>query len=181
MFAPLFVLLLVVPIVELAIIVRVARVIDVGPTLLLLIGISLLGAMLLKREGLAAWRRVQATMAEGRVPTTELADGALILFGGALLLTPGFLTDAVGFLCVLPPTRATMRGGFRKLLGFWTIKRFGPAGYMGSRVYRGHVTRSRRRGGPGPDVRADDPRGPSAPPAPSLHPPPGEDDSPDTG
>lgn len=182
MFAPLLVLLLVVPIVELAIIVRVARVIDLGPTVLLLIAVSVLGAVLLKREGLAAWRRLQNTMAEGRMPTTELADGALILFGGALLLTPGFLTDAVGFLCVLPPTRATMKGAFRRLLGFLTVRRLGPAGYGGARIYRGHVTRSRR----GPDVSRGDaappgPRNLTDPSSPSARPPPDEDDSPDRG
>ncbi len=182
MFAPLLVLLLVVPILELAIIVRVARAIDIGPTLLLLIAVSVAGAILLKREGLAAWRRLQRTIAEGRMPTTEIADGALILFGGALLLTPGFLTDAIGFLCILPPTRATMKGGFRKLLAFWTMKRFGAAGYAGGRVYRGHVARSRRRYDAPPEQveagEATDPRGPSSP---SSRPPPDEGGSPDTG
>jgi UPF0716 family protein affecting phage T7 exclusion len=149
MFAPLLLLLIVVPIVELALIVRVARVIETGPTLLLLIGISFFGAWLLKKEGMAAWRRAQRAMAEGRMPTKEVADGALILFGGALLLTPGFLTDAIGFLCVIPVTRVTMKGAFRKLLGFFALKRFGMVGHVGQRVYNGRVVKSRRNPPPG--------------------------------
>jgi UPF0716 protein FxsA len=76
------------------------------PTLILLLVVSVAGAWLAKREGLAAWARFQRAMAEGRVPTVEVADGAMILLAGALLLTPGFLTDVAGVLLLLPPTRA---------------------------------------------------------------------------
>jgi UPF0716 protein FxsA len=145
MFAPLLLLLLIVPIVELALIVQVAEVINIGPTLVLLIAISIFGAWLLKREGLAAWSRARLALAEGRMPGKEVADGALILFGGALLLTPGFFTDAVGFLCVIPATRVTMKGAFRRLLGVAMLKRMGPAGYVGTKVYQ---SRAKRRGGP---------------------------------
>jgi UPF0716 family protein affecting phage T7 exclusion len=79
------------------------------PTLVLLLGISIAGAWLAKREGLAAWRRFQLAVAESRVPTVEVADGAMVLLAGALLLTPGFLTDVVGLLLLLPPTRAALR------------------------------------------------------------------------
>jgi len=100
---------IVVPLAELAVIIAVGDLIGLLPTLLLLLVVSAVGAWLSKREGLAAWRRFQLALAEGRVPTVEVADGAMILLAGALLLTPGFLTDVVGILLLLPPTRATAR------------------------------------------------------------------------
>ena len=100
---------IVVPLAELAVIIAVGDLIGLLPTLLLLLVVSAAGAWLSKREGLAAWRRFQLALAEGRVPTVEVADGAMILLAGALLLTPGFLTDVVGVLLLLPPTRATAR------------------------------------------------------------------------
>jgi UPF0716 protein FxsA len=150
----LFVLLIVIPIAELYFIVQVGQSIGILPTLLLLIAMSVIGAQLLKREGMATWRRLQEAMRQGRVPTREATDGALILFGGALLLTPGFLTDIVGLIFVLPPTRAMVKGGFRKLLGAWAIKRMGPAGYVAGRVYDTKVTRTKQeRGGATPGSR----------------------------
>ena len=100
---------IVVPLAELAVIIAVGDLIGLLPTLLLLLVVSAAGAWLSKREGLAAWRRFQLALADGRVPTVEVADGAMILLAGALLLTPGFLTDVVGILLLLPPTRATAR------------------------------------------------------------------------
>jgi UPF0716 protein FxsA len=100
---------IVVPLAELAVIIAVGDLIGLLPTLLLLLLVSAAGAWLSKREGLAAWRRFQLALADGRVPTVEVADGAMILLAGALLLTPGFLTDVVGILLLLPPTRATAR------------------------------------------------------------------------
>ncbi|HEU4398661.1 MAG TPA: FxsA family protein [Actinomycetota bacterium] len=98
-----------VPLAELAVIIAVGNALGLLPTLVLLLAISVVGAWLAKREGLAAWRRFQLAVAEGRVPTVEVADGAMVLLAGALLLTPGFLTDVVGVLLLLPPTRATLR------------------------------------------------------------------------
>ncbi|HEX9682266.1 MAG TPA: FxsA family protein [Acidimicrobiales bacterium] len=100
---------LVVPIVELAVVVRVADSIGLGDTILLLIGISLVGAWLVKREGIGAWNRAQAAAAQGRIPDRELVDGVMILVGGAFLLTPGFVTDGVGLALLLPPVRAGLR------------------------------------------------------------------------
>lgn len=136
----LFVVLLAVPIVELAVVVQVAEEIGVLETVALLVLVSVAGAWLLKQQGLATWRSLQATMARGEVPTKEATDGALILFGGALLLTPGFVTDAVGILLLLPPTRAAVKGAFRKLFAGWALRRSGGAG----RVYSATVTRVRR-------------------------------------
>ncbi len=139
--APLiFLLLLAMPVVELAVIVQVAEEIGVLETLAVLVAISVAGAWLLKQQGLATWRSLQATTARGQVPTKEATDGALILFGGALLLTPGFVTDAFGLVLLLPPTRALVKSSFRKLFARWAIKRAGPAG----KVYSATVTRVRR-------------------------------------
>ena len=98
-----------VPLAELAVLIAVGDFIGLLPTLVLLLVVSVVGAWLSKREGLAAWRRFQLALADGRVPTVEVADGAMILLAGALLLTPGFLTDVVGILLLLPPTRALVR------------------------------------------------------------------------
>src|SRR5215216_5230264 len=98
-----------VPLAELAVLIAVGDWIGLAPTLILLLVVSVAGAWLAKREGLAAWARFQRALAENRMPTVEVADGAMILLAGALLLTPGFLTDVVGVLLLLPPTRAMAR------------------------------------------------------------------------
>jgi UPF0716 protein FxsA len=108
----LFVLLalfVVVPIVELAAILRVGAWIGFWPTLALLVLDSVLGAMLMRSQGRAAWGRFNATLAAGRPPAREVLDGVLVIFGGALLLTPGFVTDVVGIALLAPPTRALVR------------------------------------------------------------------------
>ncbi|MEM6782372.1 MAG: FxsA family protein [Bacteroidota bacterium] len=109
LFGRLLLLFLIVPIVELFLLVWLGDRIGLGPTLLLIVATALLGSFLAQREGLAAWRRFQARVAEGGLPGKELSDGLIILMAGALLLTPGVLTDVVGFLGLLPPTRALIR------------------------------------------------------------------------
>ena len=98
-----------VPIAEIAVIIQVGEAIGVWWTIALLIADSVLGSMLMRSQGRAAWRRFNAAVAEGRPPAREVLDGVLVIFGGALLLTPGFLTDVVGVLFLLPPTRAVLR------------------------------------------------------------------------
>lgn len=110
--AVLVVLFLVVPFVELFVLLQVGQVIGVVPTVLILIVVSVIGGWLMKREGVGVWRRMNEQVRSGRVPGRELADAALILFGGALLLTPGFLTDFLGVALLLPPTRAVVRAEF---------------------------------------------------------------------
>jgi UPF0716 protein FxsA len=144
----LFVLLLVLPIAELWVLVQVADVIGVVPSLLLLLAVSITGAWLLKREGLATWRRLQQTIARGGVPAQEVTDGALIMLGGALLLTPGFLTDVVGLLLVLPFTRVFVKSTFRRFIAGIATKRFGAAAYAGragKRVYDARVVKNKSR------------------------------------
>lgn len=137
--AVLLVAFVVVPLAELWVIFRVGDMIGLLPTLIILLSVSLVGAWLVKREGRAAWQRFRASLGT-RLPAVEVVDGALVLIGGTLLLTPGFLTDAVGLLLVLPPTRAlvnrTVRRRARKTFGL------GPA--------------DRRRAAPPPRA-ADDP------------------------
>ncbi|HEX2058267.1 MAG TPA: FxsA family protein [Actinomycetota bacterium] len=171
--ALLFFALLALPIIELAVIVQVAEQIGVFETLALLVLVSVAGAWLLKQQGLATWRSLQETMARGEVPTREATDGALILFGGALLLTPGFVTDAVGILLLLAPTRAAVKGAFRKLFSVWAGRRTGAAGD----VYSATVTRVRR------SPRRDAPATSSGSPGrlPGEDPPAGEGGSPGRG
>jgi UPF0716 protein FxsA len=114
----LFLAFLVVPVLEIWLLIQVGSVIGGWQTVGLLIADSLLGAWLVRREGRRAWRSLQEALREGRMPDRELADGGLVLVGGALLLTPGFLTDVFGFLCVLPFTRPMMRR-----LGVWFFDR----------------------------------------------------------
>lgn len=133
-----FVLFIVMPIVELFIIVQVAGAIGVVETIGLLILISVVGTWLLKQQGLAAWRRFSRTLQEGRMPTDEITDGALIMFGGALLLTPGFLTDVLGLSLLFPPTRAVVRRTARRSVESRM------AGGTGKRVHDARVVRVER-------------------------------------
>src|ERR671933_410512 len=103
-------LFIVVPIVELFVIIQVGEAIGVLPTIALLIADSVLGSMLLRSQGRAAWRRFNEALSAGRPPAREVLDGGLVIFGGALLLTPGFVTDVLGLVLLVPPTRAVVRG-----------------------------------------------------------------------
>ncbi len=109
-----------VPILELYVIVKVGGLIGVLPTLVLLFAMSVLGATLLRHQGRGAWQRFNAALAARRFPGREVADGLMITVGGVLLLTPGFITDAVGLLLLLPPTRALAR----RLLQAYVARRF---------------------------------------------------------
>jgi UPF0716 protein FxsA len=108
----LLILFILVPIAELYVIIQVGEAIGVLPTIALLIADSILGSLLLRAQGRAAWRRFNAAVSEGRVPTREVLDGVLVIAGGLLMLVPGFLSDIVGALFLLPPTRAVIRRVF---------------------------------------------------------------------
>ena len=109
MLVPLLILFIVVPIAELAVIIQVGQAIGVWWTIAILIADSVLGSVLMRSQGRAAWRNFNLATREGRVPAREALDGVLVVFGGALLLTPGFLTDILGLGLLLPPTRAVVR------------------------------------------------------------------------
>jgi UPF0716 protein FxsA len=102
-------LLVVLPVAELTLIVRVAGSIGVLDTFALLVLSCLIGVWLAKRAGLGVLRRMRQAQAEGRVPDREVADGALVLLGGMLLLFPGFISDVMGLVLLFPPTRAGIR------------------------------------------------------------------------
>src|ERR687885_2604042 len=106
MLAALVLLFILVPIAELAVIIQVGQVIGVVPTIAILIADSVLGSALMRSQGRAAWRRFNEAVAAGRPPAREVIDGVLVIFGGALLLTPGFITDVLGIVLLLPPSRA---------------------------------------------------------------------------
>ncbi|KAB0679337.1 FxsA family protein [Aureimonas leprariae] len=103
------ILLLVVPILEIAAFILVGREIGLLPTLGIVVVSAVVGALLLRRQGLGALRRIQGEIAAGRVPGRELADGVLIVAAGILLLTPGLVTDVVGYLLFVPAVRAFIR------------------------------------------------------------------------
>jgi UPF0716 protein FxsA len=110
MFVVLAVVFLVFPIVEIYVMLQVAHAIGVPETILLLIAISMAGAWLAKMAGLGVLNRLQRTVRAGKVPSSELVDGALVLFAAALMLAPGFVTDCLAILLLVPPTRAVVRG-----------------------------------------------------------------------
>jgi UPF0716 protein FxsA len=128
MLVPLVLLFIVVPIVEIYVIIQVGQAIGALWTILLLVADSILGSMLMRAQGRAAWRRFNDAVAVGRVPAREVLDGVLVIFGGALLLTPGFVTDAFGLAFLLPPTRAVIRGLLvRRFAGRLVVARPGSA------------------------------------------------------
>jgi len=124
-------LFVVVPLVEVYLLIQVGQVIGGWWTVLLLLATGLLGGYLVRREGAKAWRALTEALAAARMPARELADGALVLVGGTLLLTPGFLTDAAGAFCILPFTRPLARRALtrvvsRRLSGAVTASYVGP-------------------------------------------------------
>lgn len=101
-------LFLIIPFVEIYLLLTIGGIIGVLPTIFLVVFTAVLGAWLLRQQGFATWRRFQASMAQGIVPAYEMIEGPLLLVGGALLLTPGFFTDALGFACLIPQLRRKM-------------------------------------------------------------------------
>jgi UPF0716 protein FxsA len=123
---------IVVPLAELYVILRVGDAIGLVPTLLLLAADSVLGSLLLKSQGRAVWRRFNEAVRAGRVPHSEVIDGVLVIFGGAFLITPGFLTDIIGVLLLLPPTRSLFRRRARRVIEGRAVA--GVTGAAGERV-----------------------------------------------
>ena len=134
-----FLVFVLMPLLELYVLVQVGQVIGAGWTVVLLLVSGILGTWLIRHEGARAWRAMREALDSGRMPATEIADGALILLGGALMLAPGFVTDALGVLLILPFTRPV----FRRLL----------AGVVAQRITL-DVTRP-GRGPEGPVVRGE--------------------------
>lgn len=123
----LFVVLLVaIPIFEVYVLVQVGQWIGVWPTVLVLVLEAVLGAWLLRREGARTWRALEGAFRSGRVPTGELADAALVLVGGVLLMLPGFVTDVLGLFFLIPFTRPFAR----RVLAFFVARRLSRAGLV---------------------------------------------------
>jgi UPF0716 protein FxsA len=143
--------LVLLPIIEIVVIYEVAQAIGVALTLVLLFGISIAGAAWSRRLSARDWAAVQAAVAEGRPPGREVVDGVLRLVGGILLRIPGFVTDAIGLVLILPVTRplfrgfvlryATRRGVVARVGGAWPGRR--SAGRSGADVIEGEVVGER--------------------------------------
>lgn len=110
----LFVLFIVMPVVEMAVLIKVGSLIGVWPTILFVLLTAVIGASLLKRQGLSTLMRANQKMNAGEIPAKEVAEGFMLAVGGALLLTPGFVTDSVGFALLMPGVRGLMIGQLMK-------------------------------------------------------------------
>ncbi|MBM46343.1 MAG: hypothetical protein CL458_08850 [Acidimicrobiaceae bacterium] len=119
--AVLFILFVVVPILELMVIIQVGQSVGAWNTVILLVVDSLVGAWLVKHQGIGLLKKSQDRLRKGELPSDEIFSGVTVLFAGALMLTPGFLTDLVGLLLLVPPIRALVlmivRRKFRSRIG----------------------------------------------------------------
>ena len=128
----LFLLFLIVPLIEIALFIQIGGIIGLGWTLLIVILTAILGTILVRSQGLAVLKRLRNSMEELRDPTEPLAHGAMILFSGALLLTPGFFTDAVGFALLVPGVRSAIFEAIRKRIVLTEVRYGRPAGHSAS-------------------------------------------------
>ncbi|QKT03236.1 FxsA family protein [Ectothiorhodospiraceae bacterium 2226] len=135
----LFLLFLIVPLVEIYVLIQVGGIIGAWPTVFLVVFTALLGAVMLRYQGIATFLRVRAALMRGEAPAQAMLEGVVLLVGGTLLLTPGFVTDAIGFLCLLPVTRRALVlwAMGRVLAGVWQR----PAGRSGPRTIEGQFRR----------------------------------------
>lgn len=150
----LILLFIVIPIAELYVIIKIGGAIGVPLTLAILLADALIGSLLLRHQGRAAWRRFNKALEERRFPGREVADGVAVTVGGTLLLTPGFITDIFGLILLIPPTRAIVRKLAWSLMG-WRFKVMGGAtgwGYERMRRSGGGATGPPPPSGPGYDV-----------------------------
>jgi UPF0716 protein FxsA len=149
--ALLLLVLVAIPLVEIYVIIQVGHAIGAWWTVLLLVAETVVGGWLVRREGRRAWRTLVDQLAQGIPPTRAAVDGAVILLGGLLLITPGFVTDFLGFLCVLPFTRPLVRRAVVGWVGHRSRARLGrrpspsqvrrPNMPVAPEVIEGHVSR----------------------------------------
>jgi UPF0716 protein FxsA len=126
----LLILFTVVPIIEIYLIIKTGQVIGPLPTVILLLAISFAGAWLVRAQGFQTLRSIRNELAQGRLPAAQLLDGAMVLAGGVLLLTPGFLTDLLGLFFLLPITRPFIK----RLVGSWLQRRLDHGTYVIRRI-----------------------------------------------
>jgi UPF0716 protein FxsA len=117
----LFILLVSVPLVEIYVLIQVGRVIGAGTTVVLVVFTAVLGAWLLRGQGLATVARARASLDQGQLPAQELVEGLILLLAGVLLLTPGFVTDALGFAALVPAVRHTLAGALAARLSIHAV------------------------------------------------------------
>jgi UPF0716 protein FxsA len=104
-FQSIFLVVLLVPFIEIYLLLKVGGLIGAFPTIFLVVLTAVLGTWLLRQQGFATFQRLQANLAQGTIPAYEMIEGPIILVGGILLLTPGFITDILGFACLIPQLR----------------------------------------------------------------------------
>lgn len=126
----LFLLFLIVPLVEIYVLIQVGGFIGAWPTVFLVVFTAVLGAVLLRYQGIATVLRVRSALMRGEAPAQALLEGVVLIVGGALLLTPGFVTDIVGFLCLIPGTRRALVtwAASRAWQRIWSNRRQDPTG-----------------------------------------------------
>lgn len=169
------VLLIAIPILEVWLLVQVGHEIGLLPTVLILIAQAIIGVLLMRHEGSRAWKALNDAFTQGKVPTGELADAALILVGGVLLMLPGFLSDIIGFVFLLRWTRPVAR----KIIAFFVARRINRLGIpvMRARLDTENLiegetveqTTSNRRSSADPIVISGEIEEPSRPGSPSEH------------
>lgn len=128
-----------IPLLEIYFLIQVGEVIGAWPTILLVVLTAVLGAFLLRQQGLSTLARFQNSMAQGDMPATALLEGVMLLIGGALLMTPGFFTDAIGFACLLPFTRQWLA---KAMLKKATVRQFQGSGAEGRSSFFHYETHS---------------------------------------
>ena len=119
MLAKLFILFTVIPAIDLYLLIKIGGIIGAGPALAIAVGVGLVGAWLARREGVRVLREWQAAVVRGEMPREGVTSSLLVLVGGVFLIAPGFLTDIVGLLLLIPPTRRLVAGW----LAAWAQKR----------------------------------------------------------
>jgi len=105
---PLLILFILIPIIEIGLFIQVGGVLGLWPTLAIVVLTAIIGTTMLRKQGVSTMARLQSSMQSGQSPVDPMVHGALILISGVLLLTPGFFTDGIGFLLLLPPVRAAL-------------------------------------------------------------------------
>jgi len=153
-FAIIFFALVSVPLVEIYLLVSVGRVIGAGTTILVVVFTAVLGAWLLRMQGLSTLQRIQHSTAEGKLPAQELIEGLILLVTGALLLTPGFFTDGIGFALLVPGIRAWCA---RRMItaGIYRVQTHGPGPKPGQRPGRRSGQQPGQQPGQRPETSSD--------------------------
>lgn len=143
MFLALVLIFIAVPLLEIALLIKLGEVIHFWPTIGLIIGTALIGTAIMRRQGLKALLNVPESLAQGELPMDSVIDGAFILLAGAFLLTPGLITDSIGFIFLVPP--------FRKILARWAFKALLKKGAIYTETRRESTRKPGGRSGPGVD------------------------------